>query len=92
MFACPREPVSFSGTTSHACDFAAVCQTAAYLPLDLLFSLFELRAVSKVVLGQQGLDVLNGVPGSPDAADLIPCAVGAAGITNTVPMVSVCVL
>ena len=44
------------------------------------------------MLSQQCLDVLNGVSSSPDAADLITCSVGAAGIANAVSMISVRVL
>lgn len=65
---------------------------ARYLSLDLLFPFFKVRALSKLVLSQQRLDVLNRVSRPSDATDLIPRPVGTARVTDAVPMIPVSVL
>ena len=63
-----------------------------HLPLDLLLPLLQIPCLSNVVVGEQSFDMLYGVPCSSDAADLVSCPVGAAGITYAVPMIPVSVL
>ena len=65
---------------------------ARHLSFDLLFPLLEIRALSKLVLSQQCLDVLDRVPRPSDATDLVPCSIGTARVTDAVPMISVSVL
>jgi len=60
-----------------------------YLIADLLLDGLELVGSVEVVVGQQLLDVVDGVTGRAHAAHLLACAVGGTRVTHTVAVVAV---